>query len=682
MLFYALSLISLNHVSRFHTASISKSLEYDRAIRIPGISNEAPQLMPVILLPTLLLLCLAIRDTAWAWALLAAALTWLLTGVGLLRSWPHHYALNKLDGVSWRLTLAAALSLLLTMILAVLHTDARFNSLAEFASAGLLPVLSIGAPMLACLASPSTRQKIMNGVLAVIFMCAIASIIETGVSHHRPSGPFLDANVLGSFFNTGLIALTSMLTAKRGGRLHWCGISVIAAAQALTASRGADIALMAALTIFAFCIWRCRGSFRSLIGAIFLVFAAHLSTLALPFELRASGTADLLMHPTSGASASARIAMWKSTLEAYQHESPFLGTGLGTYVLIYPRYRTNADPQSSGQRAHNDYLERLLEGGPLLALSTLGLGLILPFLLLARTMRLIQSGQNEDPPNTISRFGSLAVCIGIGLHAIVNFILTVPSLDFLFALHLANALPPTQAPSSERLRTTQQPLPFWIKAIGLSSVILMPSIILTIALGAWLMGSSGNHFRQRDPENWLQLANLGASLQPSNPRFHEAIVGSELSALREGLIPPGQRTVVLRSTRWEIDGWLATNRCDTHAWESLAQLAQLEISVAGITSLNAYRTALHCQPQSLGLRAAVAFELERSQQNAAAYAVLRRGFEWASISRADYSMELWLEAGTRLSKDYGNANDQSLWHEWAAQYMEAKSRPVAGEVPF
>ncbi|MBI1747961.1 MAG: O-antigen ligase family protein [Acidobacteria bacterium] len=156
--------------------------------------------------------------------------------------------------------------------------------------------------------------------------------------------------------------------------------------------------------------------------------------------------ADYVATPVPG-----RMAVWKDTA-AICRDFFWTGSGLGTFVYVYPLYQSVA---GKWEAAHNDYLQLLCEMG------MLGFGLAALFIGVAvrRSLSLIQS---ESSRNRLAiRVGSLTSCLGILLHSFTDFNLQVPSNAFLFCVllgiataHIApNAAKhsPATRPMSERL---------------------------------------------------------------------------------------------------------------------------------------------------------------------------------------------------------------------------------------
>ena len=123
--------------------------------------------------------------------------------------------------------------------------------------------------------------------------------------------------------------------------------------------------------------------------------------------------------------AEGRTELWKESLglvRAY----PVFGCGLGGYESAFLRYKVSV-PMVSDDRAHNDYLQFLIELGA----AGFVIGLALMGSIVARTWR--SAARSADPE---SRFLAIA-CIGamaaIGLHSMVDFNLYVPANAMLLA---------------------------------------------------------------------------------------------------------------------------------------------------------------------------------------------------------------------------------------------------------
>ena len=127
----------------------------------------------------------------------------------------------------------------------------------------------------------------------------------------------------------------------------------------------------------------------------------------------------------------ARGLMFDATLQAMRETGSWRGTGLFTFPLLYPQYRSSLEQSTAGQFVHNDYLQIALEGG-------VWLGLPLFLFALYVVWRCVQG-------LLISKeFTSSTACfcaIGIALvHATVNFVFYILPLVFLLGVLTSLAL--------------------------------------------------------------------------------------------------------------------------------------------------------------------------------------------------------------------------------------------------
>jgi O-antigen ligase len=143
-----------------------------------------------------------------------------------------------------------------------------------------------------------------------------------------------------------------------------------------------------------------------------------------------------------------RMAVWRRTLDIIR-DFPLLGTGVGTFQFVFPRYR-EATTTAFYDYAHNDYLQLISESG-LLGGALLAAGVFV----LLRAWRRPGGGRAGAVLRSSCAFGLLAVAI----HEAVDFSLQIPAnlLAFTFLAGclalLAPAPPPTaESPQREGIR--------------------------------------------------------------------------------------------------------------------------------------------------------------------------------------------------------------------------------------
>ena len=115
-----------------------------------------------------------------------------------------------------------------------------------------------------------------------------------------------------------------------------------------------------------------------------------------------------------------RSVVWQSTMKLFRN-FPLAGTGLGTYELAYPPYKTDKLSATIMDHAHNDYLEFLSETG--LAGCIPWLAFFLLFLCLS-----VRAWFRRR--NTFSIFigaGGLAAVFALLVHSLADFNLQIPA---------------------------------------------------------------------------------------------------------------------------------------------------------------------------------------------------------------------------------------------------------------
>ncbi len=118
------------------------------------------------------------------------------------------------------------------------------------------------------------------------------------------------------------------------------------------------------------------------------------------------------------------LAMWK--------DYPVLGSGLGSFAAVFPRYSGQGTVQSY-THAHNDYLEFAAETG-IAGISLLGLIVLLSFLAALRAQKL-----RNDPVMRGISFASLMGITALMIHSAVDFSLQIPANALTFMQLLAFA---------------------------------------------------------------------------------------------------------------------------------------------------------------------------------------------------------------------------------------------------
>ncbi len=332
---------------------------------------------------------------------------------------------------------------------------------------GLLPAGYLVAR--ACLRAGLDWVHVWGVFRLVASALAVMALGERLLTGTRAYALFSDPNVLAGLFNVFILFQFATVAAQiRQGRTRNTEIALLAlfaAAQGVTGSLSGLLCLLAALLpLVLLSSWR-QPARRALLllgiaGAVtLLVIAGSGGTKETP-TTKLQGIAQ---H----SSFTVRVEMARSSLAIYR-DSSWYGSGLGTYKLYYPRYRSTLDTGTTGDLAHNDYVQFLQEGGPLLLGSLLMLALIVS----VRTAGTIRESWRAGPTaDGLTQVGIGSALLALLLHAGMNFIFYVAPMALLFGVLLAR-LAPAPEPSGSPVSSGGSKLVFTVVILALTTMLL------------------------------------------------------------------------------------------------------------------------------------------------------------------------------------------------------------------
>jgi O-antigen ligase len=370
----------------------------------------------------------------WAWAALA------VTGVVLLILWTIGNVQQGAVVVHWSpLYLPAGLFVALGGVQLAAHLTldpyATRQSLIKLTTDLIFFFLAgqlwAGAP-------GKTWEKLGFGVTLYAFFLSLFAIIQffsspIGVIYWHAKtagwafGPYVNRNHYGGLMEM-LIPLAAAYALSRpsgspGKSLLAFGVLVPVVSTLLSASRGAFMALLAETAILGVILFRQRHvSARKNLAvpmAVAVALAAALFFWAAPrwIPKRLETVAGLAHAPE--VTLQQRWTVWKDSLGMIR-DHPWLGTGLGSFIVAFPRYQSFAS-DLLWDHAHNDYVEAMSEtglAGTLLIAAGLGLFFREGFGDLDKKLR--------HPAGWIQVGAALGVC-GLLVHSFSDFNLHIPA---------------------------------------------------------------------------------------------------------------------------------------------------------------------------------------------------------------------------------------------------------------
>jgi O-antigen ligase len=222
-------------------------------------------------------------------------------------------------------------------------------------------------------------------------------------------------------FASAIMAIALVMTNSRGGLLSMvCQILFLAAASMLArgrARKGEERDLGS----------RARSAAVRVGLGFAMVLAVFVGVLYFGGEGALSRVAGTVYSddPTTG-----RAHFWRGTLGIIR-DHPLLGTGLGSFGAVYPRYDTSNGTYRLEQ-AHNDYLQILSDAGVVGGV----LGLLFVAALFWTALRRMQS---RDRFRRGVALGALGGCVGALVHSFFDFTLHTTANALLFLVLAALA---------------------------------------------------------------------------------------------------------------------------------------------------------------------------------------------------------------------------------------------------
>jgi O-antigen ligase len=251
-----------------------------------------------------------------------------------------------------------------------------------------------------------------------------------------PFGPYVNRNHFAGFAEMVIpMALVPLVLGKvRRERIFLVGLFALVpiVALLLCASRGGIVSFAVQLLILLLLLLvrRVRSKHMMLGGLVVLFAVMAVSWIGVKQVLgRFAGIQSL--EVSTGKRTAMRRDTWRLFLD-----HPLLGTGLGTFEMVFPPYDSLYDGKIANH-AHNDYLEVLAETG------------LLGGLCCAWFLGAVIWNSLKGMAELGSSFGSvlnltgLLACCGILVHSLVDFNLHIPANALLFfvSAHLATVRP-------------------------------------------------------------------------------------------------------------------------------------------------------------------------------------------------------------------------------------------------
>ena len=329
------------------------------------------------------------------------------------------------------LYLPAALFFLLILAQILLRTTA-YSYVTQYEA---MRYLSYGIVMLVAaeyVQEETVRKQVVLAMIAFGTAYTIFALVQELAANgkifwlHRPQ---FGGGIFGSYVNrnhyAGLIemlvpfplvvSMGHLIKKEKRAIVGFCAI-LMASTIFLSRSRGGMIAFALQIVLFAvLTLWQRRNP--RVAGTLAVVCLLVLIFLFIIGKGHVLGRLQDLAPGT-------RLTMTLDCLKLYA-KRPVLGWGLGTFPVVYPKYRSFYTSLFINE-AHNDYAQLLAEMG------TLGFALMVWFLARLYRYRWASSRRWEFKWDGALSLAALLGCSGILLHSFVDFNLHIPGNAALF----------------------------------------------------------------------------------------------------------------------------------------------------------------------------------------------------------------------------------------------------------
>ena len=494
--------------------------------------------------------------------------------------------------------------------------------------------------------SESTLQQPLWLVGVILLCIALPEFLASG---ERPYATFEDSNALAAFWNAlffpAYLALlsdwqTGTPLHRQRGRLTL--LAAVLVALAFSTSLGAQLCWLAGLALSTLIAGPRRPKVWASVALALLVFLPSYQFA----NQYTGGARDPLVRFSAADSSpfTERLAMSHSALQAYA-DQPWYGSGLGTYKTVYPRYRSVEDHSTTGDLAHNDYVQFLLEGGPIL----LGTLLAMAALVAWRLWQLLPGVGREDlvASERLRIAGPVVALCCLLAHAAMNFIFYVLPLALIAGFYLArveHAVPLRGSSWAPPLRQTALPA-LVVGAFGLFVAMTLGLQSLFVKLSTADCQIRACRTVRAAEKPVLELANLLAATQPTWLPARDYLV----ARLRDEALKfsdPAEQEKRRTAAALEVIQIIRDAPTVHYPYATLADLIVETPSISALvkpplpsTAAGLYKMALERRPQDQGVRLQLARQLEASGEKRRAFDLVNdEGMTWwtnSTVSDSD-----------------------------------------------
>ncbi len=438
-------------------------------------------------------------------------------------------------------------------------------------------------------------------------------------------------------------------------------------AMGLTLSRGALVVLVVSLVSLFLFAARQRLFFKhSLAFVVALIIGYLLNSLFVAdnIVLRLGAVADVNANSLV-ALGSGRHLLWLPAWQMYL-DNPITGWGLGMFRFLYMGYKPPLS-EEAGFFAHNDYLEFLLELGPvglLLFLSFVGVLMQRLVLLIVKPASSIAVEKNES-------FIYLVVCMGVLMHTFFTFHLYHLSMQIILGYYLGRSARYFQldqgAVTQEITPDNQQTFNWLYRSFSAAVIFLM----MTFGLSFYYLDQADKTQNEQEQLDYFWHAGLFFPALERYDSLSAFLMSKEVSTF-EGKL----RQTIADFSLAQVDTAINKNPFNTRNYITKANILQaMQGDISAVSEQ--YENALKNEPFALSVRYEYAQYLEANQQGAKALNVLWG--QWGRLNMSFYQDAIaFLTYQLKLNKQYGMQKDGVIVEREIQRFIQLREKRDRG----
>lgn len=278
------------------------------------------------------------------------------------------------------------------------------------------------------------RLLLAIGLALVIYTCYQSFVL--GIL--RPTGVLQNWNthaaLLAIIFLPWIMRYALKPSTSRLSVIYWSAISFLFAfAMGLTLSRGVSLIFVTGFLGLIILAWRQKIFYSQSVCFVSAIILGYVLSSFLGAESIVTRFYDTVETGSVASLGSGRHLLWSSAWHMYL-DRPFFGWGLSHFFILFAQYK---NPLSSevGQFAHNDYLQILVELGPIGLIILIGFVVVL----LKRLSLLIMRREADFSIDKKEACVLLLTCTGLLIHTFFTFHIYQLTMQIIFGYYLGQA---------------------------------------------------------------------------------------------------------------------------------------------------------------------------------------------------------------------------------------------------